>query len=83
MPFVNVKVIEEVFTPAQKKELIEKLTDAVVSIGGENLRHAIVVILDEVKSGDWAFGGKCITTADVEQMAGQKLQEAEKMASAG
>ena len=30
MPLIQVKLIEEVFTPAQKKEMITKLTDAMV-----------------------------------------------------
>ena len=34
MPLINVKVIEGVFTPEQK--IIERLTDAMVSIEGEN-----------------------------------------------
>ena len=36
MPLIQVKLIEEVFTPSQKKEIIAKLTDAMVSIEGEN-----------------------------------------------
>lgn len=40
MPLIQVKLIEEVFTPAQKKEIIRKLTDAMVSVEGENLRTA-------------------------------------------
>jgi len=28
MPLINIEVIENVFSPAQKKELIEKVTDA-------------------------------------------------------
>lgn len=32
MPLVNVKLIEGVFTPIQKQEMIRKLTDAMVSI---------------------------------------------------
>jgi 4-oxalocrotonate tautomerase len=38
MPFINVKVIEDVFTPKQKREIVEKLTEAMVSIEGENMR---------------------------------------------
>ena len=34
MPFINVKVIEDVFTPDQKREIVERLTDAMVSIEG-------------------------------------------------
>ena len=38
MPLIQVKLIEEVFTPVQKKEIITKLTDAMVTIEGENMR---------------------------------------------
>ena len=38
MPFSNVKIIEGVFDGKQKQEIIRKLTDAMVSIEGENMR---------------------------------------------
>jgi len=38
MPLVDVKLIEDVFTPAQKQEMIRKLTDTMMSIEGENMR---------------------------------------------
>jgi 4-oxalocrotonate tautomerase len=69
MPLLNVKLIEGVFTPAQKQDMIRKLTDTMVSIEGENMRSVTVVILEEVKSGDWGFGGKAFTTSDVKALA--------------
>ena len=39
MPIINVQVIEDVFTPDQQREIIERLTDAMVSVEGENLRR--------------------------------------------
>ena len=73
MPLIQVKLIEEVFTPAQKKEIIAKLTDAMVAIEGENLRPYTLVIVEDVHSGDWGVGGKGITTSDVHAIAaGQK-----------
>ncbi len=72
MPFVNVKVIEGVFTSGQKQEMVRKLTDTMVSIEGENLRPATVVVVEEVKSGDWGIGGKPLTTNDVKAMAAGK-----------
>ena len=45
MPFINVKLIEDVFTPDQKREIVERLTDAVVSIEGENMRPVTWVVL--------------------------------------
>jgi 4-oxalocrotonate tautomerase len=69
VPLIEVKLIEEVFTPAQKKEIITKLTDAMVAIEGENLRPATIVVIEEVRSGDWGFGGKSMTTDAVHALA--------------
>ena len=72
MPFVNVKVIEGVFSEAQKREMIQKLTDTMVSIEGENMRGVTWVVVEEVKSGDWGIGGKGLTTEDVKALAAGK-----------
>ena len=69
MPLVNVKVIEGVFSDSQKRELVEKLTDAMVSIEGENMRKVTWVMIEEVKSGDWGIGGKPVTTEEVKALA--------------
>jgi 4-oxalocrotonate tautomerase len=53
VPLVTVKVIEGVFTPTQKQEMIRKLTDTMVAIEGENMRPVTWVVVEEVKSGDW------------------------------
>lgn len=68
MPLATIKVIEGVFSGDEKQRMIEKLTEAMVSVGGENLREKTVVILEEVKSGDWAIGGKTVTTDAVKQL---------------
>ena len=38
MPLIEVHVIENVFNAEQKRQMISKLTDAMVSIEGENMR---------------------------------------------
>lgn len=76
MPLINVRLIEGVFTPEQKKEMQEKLTDAMVAIEGENMRPVTIVIVDEVPSGQWAFGGKPLSTEQVKAMAAGKKSEA-------
>jgi 4-oxalocrotonate tautomerase len=68
MPLAEIKVIEGVFSEAEKKHMIEKVTDVLVSIEGEKLRDKTVVIVEEVKSGDWGFGGKAVTTQDVNKL---------------
>jgi 4-oxalocrotonate tautomerase len=74
MPLVNVRLIEDVFTPAQKQEMVRKLTDAMVSIEGENMRPVTWVVLEEVKSGDWGVGGSPLTTSDVKALAAGRLE---------
>jgi 4-oxalocrotonate tautomerase len=68
MPLIHVKLIEDVFSPEEKRQMIERLTDAMVSIEGENLRGATWVTLEEVASGDWGMGGNAVTTADVKAL---------------
>jgi len=70
MPFINVKVVEGVFTPKQKTQIIERLTDAMVSVEGENMRQVTWCVVDEVNSGDWGIGGQCLTTEDIHSLAG-------------
>jgi 4-oxalocrotonate tautomerase len=53
-------------------EMIRKLTDTMVSIEGENLHPVTLVVVEEVKSGDWGFGGKPLTASDVKALAAGK-----------
>ncbi|HTC09919.1 MAG TPA: 4-oxalocrotonate tautomerase family protein [Acetobacteraceae bacterium] len=70
MPLVRISLIEGVFSPAQKREMIQKVTDTMVAIEGEKLRPVTWVVVDEVKSGDWGVGGQGLTTAAVQEMGG-------------
>ena len=69
MPLINVKLIEDVFTPEQKRRIVEKLTDAMVAIEGESMRQVTWVVVEEVRSGDWGIAGKPLTTQDVRALA--------------
>ena len=69
MPFVNVKFIEGVFDADQKREIVERLTETMVGIEGENIREVTWVVLEEVRSGDWGMGGKTLSTEDVKALA--------------
>ena len=72
MPLVQVKVIEGVFSDSQKKAMIEKLTDAMVSVEGESMRQVTWVTIEDVKSGEWGIGGKALTTEAVKALAAGK-----------
>jgi 4-oxalocrotonate tautomerase len=70
MPFIQVKLINEVFTAEEKKKMITRLTDAMVSIEGEAMRPVTWVVIEEVKGGQWGIGGQALTAEDVRAMAG-------------
>ena len=70
MPFLNLKVIEGVFSPEQKQEMITRLTETMVEIEGEAMRGVTWVVVEEVQSGDWGIGGQALRTEDVKALQG-------------
>jgi 4-oxalocrotonate tautomerase len=70
MPLLQVQLIEGVFTEAQKRQIVRKLTDAMVSMEGENLRPVNwVILVEEVRGGDRGTGGRPLTAADGKELA--------------
>jgi 4-oxalocrotonate tautomerase len=72
MPLVTIDVIKNVFTPPQKKELIAKVTEAMIAVEGENMRPVTWVRINEFEGGDWAIGGRTLQAADVHALAAGK-----------
>jgi 4-oxalocrotonate tautomerase len=70
MPLVNIEVIAGVFSEDQKRNLIEKVTDAMVTVEGEALRGVTWVRVQGCAQGSWAIGGKALSAADVHALAG-------------
>ena len=68
MPLVQVKLIEGVFSHDQKQEIVTRLTETMVDIEGEAMRPVTWVTVEEVASGEWGIGGKCLTTQDVKDL---------------
>ena len=58
MPITTIKVIENIFTDEQKAQMIHEVTEAMVRVTGEEKRAGNWVLIEEVKSGDWAIGGQ-------------------------
>jgi 4-oxalocrotonate tautomerase len=52
--------------------MITKLTDAMVSIEGENMRSVTWVVIEDVRSGEWGIGGNALTTDAVRALAAGK-----------
>jgi len=69
MPLVTIDVIKDVFTPDQKQQLIEKVTEAMIAVEGESMRPVTWVRISEFEGGDWAIGGKRLAATDVHAMA--------------
>lgn len=72
MPFIQVKLVGEVLTPAQKNEMIARLTKAMSAVRSESARTATWVIIEDVLSGDlWHSGcrvahqGRCVADCQV------------------
>jgi 4-oxalocrotonate tautomerase len=72
MPLVTIDVIKDVFTPQQKRDLIDRVTAAMIEVEGESMRPVTWVRIQEFEGGDWAIGGKALTAADVHALAGGK-----------
>lgn len=69
MPLIDIQLIKGVFTSDQKQAMITKVTDAIVSVEGEAMRGVTWVRVQETESGEWAIGGKPLTSAAVKAMA--------------
>jgi 4-oxalocrotonate tautomerase len=69
MALIQVKLIAGVFTAPQKQEIVERLTDAMVEIEGENMRRGIWCVIEEVADGEWGVGGQTLTADDVKALA--------------
>lgn len=72
MPLVTIDIIEDVFTTDQKADIIERVTDAMVAVEGENMRSVTWVKLNEIKGGDWAIGGQQLSAKEIHAMAAGK-----------
>jgi 4-oxalocrotonate tautomerase len=69
MPFIQIKVVQGVFTAQQRREIVERVTEALVEIAGEGMRQLTWCVVEEVPSGEWGIGGQSITADDVRAIA--------------
>jgi 4-oxalocrotonate tautomerase len=69
MALIRVTIVAGVLTAPQKREIVERLTDAMAAIEGENMRQSIWCIVDEVAGGEWGVGGETRTADDIKALA--------------
>src|ERR1700712_567552 len=59
MPFVNVKLVDGVFTESEKHAMAAALTDVMVRFeGSEALREVVWVLIEELHTDGWHIGGR-------------------------
>lgn len=58
MPIVTTKLFEGRLDDENEPKLIAALTDAVVSVFGEDVRDKTWVVLEEIPPKHWGFGGR-------------------------
>jgi 4-oxalocrotonate tautomerase len=69
VPLIQVKVIEGVFTGPQKREIVERLSEAMIEVAGESMRRITWCTVEEVAGGEWSIGGQSLTAGDIRALA--------------
>jgi 4-oxalocrotonate tautomerase len=69
MPLITLRTLEGLLTPEQKKTMIERLTDAALSVEGPAFRSVAWVIIEEIPSGAWGIAGQALTTEAARKIA--------------
>jgi 4-oxalocrotonate tautomerase len=62
MPAIDIQVLEGVFTPEEKAEMIARVTAAFGEVAGETMRQNTSCRVHEIRSGDWGYAGRALTT---------------------
>ncbi len=63
MPFVNVKLVKDQVRNDKKQQIIEGLTDLIVSVMNRE-RDLTVIVIDEISPDCWALGGNAVKARD-------------------
>ncbi|MGI4881291.1 MAG: tautomerase family protein [Janthinobacterium lividum] len=59
MPFVNIKLVDGVFSAAEKHEMAKAITDVMVRFeGSEAFREVVWVLIEELHTDGWHIGGR-------------------------
>ncbi len=75
MPIVTIKVLDGVFSRDDQESMIDAVTDAMCSVGGEGMRPAVQVLVEEVPDGRWGIGGGKLRAADILDQRAKRTSE--------
>ena len=65
MALVTIHLPEKAFNEAQKREMIEKVSDAMIAIEGEAMRGITWVFIREINRSEWGIGGQTLDCIQV------------------
>jgi len=68
MPLIDIQVLENVFSDAEKVQMIESVTKAFRDVAGQTMADATSVRIHEIKSGSWGYGGRPMFIEDARAM---------------
>ena len=60
MPYVNVKITKDGVTVAQKRQIVEEITQTLVNVLGKKPEH-IHIVIDEIELENWGYAGMLTT----------------------
>ncbi len=60
MPYVNVRITKDGVTAAQKKRIVEEITQTLVKVLNKKPEHTHIII-DEVEPENWGYAGMLTT----------------------
>lgn len=75
MPYVHLQTVTGVLTPAQKTELMERFTQALIDTEGGGdpaFRQFVWVCIDEQPAAHWQLGTLRPTAAQIEALVAQR-----------
>lgn len=70
MPYIDVKLVTGRLNAEREQQLIERITDAVASVFGDDIRHQTWIVLEEVAPARWGIGGAAVPLRPSAESAG-------------
>lgn len=65
MPIIRLTLLENFASSAEKEEIVQELSNSLVSVMGEIVRPYIYALVDEVPAGAWSIQGGTIMTEEM------------------
>ena len=59
---MDIQILEGVFTPEEKAQMIAKMAGAFAEVAGQTLDDNLSIRIHEVESGSWGYAGKARAT---------------------